>query len=64
MVTASGHGSDLVRALEVLINHGLVEELDPGKHVGALDPLLLLRGKQVIQLATGEGDALGMLVLG
>merc|ERR1711936_634815 len=62
--TVTGHGSDLVHALQVLDNLGLVEGLDSGTHARILDAHLLLGGGEVVKLTSREGMAISPLLLG
>merc|ERR1719305_184014 len=61
--TITGHGSDLVHALQVLDNLGFVEGFHSGEHARILASHLLLRRREVIELSTREGITLGPLLL-
>merc|ERR1719365_380331 len=61
--TVASHSSDLVHALQVLDNLGLVEGLDSGEHARVLATHLLLGGGEVVKLASRESIALGPFVL-
>merc|ERR1719365_11825 len=61
--TIASHSSDLVHALQVLDNLGLVEGLDSGEHARVLATHLLLGGGEVVELASRESIALSPFVL-
>merc|ERR1719494_1219229 len=62
--SVSSHSGDLVHALQVLDNLGLVERLHSGEHARVLATHLLLGGGEVVELSAREGVALSPLLLG
>merc|ERR1719273_823685 len=58
-----GHGGDLLHALQVLDDLGLVEWLHAGEHAGVGNGNLLLVGREVVKFASRVGHSVGGLVL-
>lgn len=60
----SYHGSDLIKSLQELHDLGLVGRLDTGKTASVSHGVALGVGREFIELSSGEGHALHVILLG